>query len=225
MDFTIDNKKIRLILADDHPMVRQGVKRALELEDRVSVVGEATDTDSVMAMVAQMKPDIVLLDINMPGQGGLWITRQLALQYPDVKVIVFTFHDEDEYIGDALRAGAKGYLLKEADGSQLVDAILSVHTGKSYIFPTLVDKVFKQLQRATQPSLKRYVAEREELSSRELEVLKLIVKGRSNKEIGQDLYISEKTVKNHISNILRKMSLEDRTQAAIAAVKQGLVDI
>lgn len=221
MDFS---SEVRLLLADDHPMVRQGVKHALELQPGIRVIAEADATDKVVQLSLELKPDVVLLDINMPGHvgGGLWATEELSRVSPTTKVLIFTFHDEERYIGDALRAGAKGYILKEADGSQLAAAIHEVQRGGSYIYPSLVHKVFSQVQHSGS-GWGRRGQDREELSTRELEVLNLIVQGRSNKEIGLELYISEKTVKNHISNILRKMGLEDRTQAAIAAVKQGIV--
>ena len=224
MEVTRSSCEVRVLLADDHPMVRQGVKHVLELQPGIAVVGEAEDTDKVLSLVSELRPDVVLLDINMPGHigGGLWVTEQLTRVAASTKVLIFTFHDEERYIGDALRAGARGYVLKDADGAQLAAAIREVHLGGSYIHPSLVHKVFNQVQH-TGSGWGRRGQDREELSSRELEVLNLIVLGRSNKEIGLELYISEKTVKNHISNILRKMGLEDRTQAAIAAVKQGIV--
>lgn len=227
---------IRVLIADDHALLREGLRKILELEDDIAVVGEAVDGHDVVEKARALRPDIVLMDINMPGGGGLAATRQICGSLPEVAVIVLTIHDDEEYIVELVHAGAKGYLLKDVDPSRLVEAIRCVHRGEAFIPSNLVTKVLKQLHRHSRRSTdpppatissrnNRPSALREPLTERELEILQQIVEGHTNKEIAQTLFISEKTVKNHVTNILRKLDLSDRTQAAVFAIRHGLVRV
>lgn len=219
---------IRIVIADDHPLLRQGLVKILSLEPDMEVVGEAQDGEEVLERVAQHRPDIVLMDINMPKGGGLHATRVIAERYPDVAVIVLTIHDDEQYLFELISAGARGYLLKDSDPARVVEAIRYVHEGGSYVPPDLMSKVlgqFRRLHNAEAPAANRRSRHGTgTLTEREREILQLIVDGRSNAEIAAALYISEKTVKNHVTNLLRKLGLADRTQAAVYALRHGLVE-
>lgn len=210
---------IRVLLADDHPLIREGLRKILELEADVEVIAEAADAEDTIAKVGEHVPDVVVMDVNMPKGGGLAATRAVRTGYPSVQVIVLTIHDDDEYVGELLRAGARGYLLKDADPANIVDAIRQVHQGEGYLAQGLMGKAISQLQ-STQFEPRPQI---ENLTEREREILALIVAGRTNREIGGHLFITEKTVKNHITSLLRKLNLQDRTQAAVFAVRHRLV--
>ncbi|HEX6970879.1 MAG TPA: response regulator transcription factor [Limnochordia bacterium] len=216
---------IRVLLADDHALLRQGLRRILELESDLVVVGEAGDAEEAVAKVAELEPHVVLMDITMPRGGGVEATRTIVRQFPDVHVIALTIHDDDEYVVELINAGARGYLLKDVDPARVVEAIRRVARGESFIPPTLMSKVLGEfrrlasLNRSGRPSQARG----EVLTEREQEILQLIVDGHTNREIAAKLFISEKTVKNHITNILKKLQLSDRTQAAVYAIRHGLV--
>lgn len=226
---------IRVLIADDHALLREGLRKILEMEPDITVVGEATDADEAVKQAKALEPDVVVMDVNMPGGGGLSATRAIKSQLPHVDVVVLTIHDDDEYIIELVNAGAKGYMLKDVDPARLVEAIRRVHQGESFIPVNLMTKVFQEIQRrsiarsgpapsAASPSSSQ-PGEYEPLTERELEILQQIVDGHSNREIATALFISEKTVKNHITNILRKLNLSDRTQAAVFAIRHGLVRI
>ncbi len=215
---------ITVLIADDHPLLREGLVRILAMEEGIEVVGEAGSGPEAVAMVAEYEPDVVLMDISMPG-GGLAATREISHRFPDVGVIILTIHDDEQYLYELVRAGAKGYLVKDSEPQRVVEAIRHVHRGDSYMSPELMKKLLEEFRRL--PEGGTVVRERprtgvEALTARELEILQLIVEGRTNAQIARTLYISEKTVKNHITNILRKLDLEDRTQAAVFALRHGL---
>lgn len=207
---------INVLIADDHPIVRQGISQILELEDDIEVVGKATNGEEAVKMVCNLKPDVVLMDINMPILNGIQAMQRLKEEGCESKVIVLTIHTEKEYLIKTVQLGALGYVLKDAESSILIEAIRKVHNGGTYIPSDLAAELIKGYGAALKKS------EDNELTERELEVLKAIADGMSNKEIASALYISEKTVKNHISNIFRKLNISDRTQAAIYAIKHGL---
>lgn len=219
---------IRIVIADDHPLLRQGLVKILSLEPDMEVVGEAQDGQEVLERVAEHQPDIVLMDINMPKGGGLEATRVIAERFPRVGVIVLTIHDDEQYLYELISAGARGYMLKDSDPALVVEAIRHVYEGGSYVPPDLMNKVLGQFRRMHNQDAPVYSRRSRQggttLTDREREILQLIVDGRSNAEIAAALYISEKTVKNHVTNLLRKLGLADRTQAAVYALRHGLVD-
>lgn len=210
--------QINVLLADDHMMVREGIHQLLELEDNISVVGEAGDGIECIDAIYKLRPDVVVLDINMPKMDGLSVLKKIRETNIGCKIIVLTFYNEIGIVQDAVKNGANGYILKEADSTLLVKAINIVTSGERYIQPSIAamlrqSKIIEQQNRV------------EALTKRELEIIKLLVGGLYNKEIADNLNISEKTVKNHISSIFRKINVSDRTQAAVYAIKNNLVEI
>ena len=215
---------IKLVIADDHALLRQGIKNVLELEPDFQVIGEAGDGEEAVKRVAELNPDIVLLDINMPKLNGLEVTRKLRDVKANAKVIILTIHDDENYVLELVKAGAAGYLLKDIEPGMLIKAIRTVNDGESFIYPTLAKKLFGQITRNEEK--REAAAQRrseERLTEREVEVLQLIAQGLSNHEMAQKLYLSEKTVKNHLTNIFRKINVTDRTQAVLYAIKHKIV--
>ncbi|ACL70928.1 response regulator [Halothermothrix orenii] len=209
-------KPTKVLVADDHDLVREGICKLLELYEDIKVVGEAGDGLETVKGVRDHFPDLVLLDLNMPRMGGITAIKKIKEISPGIKVLILTIHDEEEYVYEVIRSGAEGYIQKDVKPEELKRAIDKVIKG---------DKVFP---RSTENEVREVVNEKYEvceLSSREQEVLELLAQGMSNKQIAQELFISEKTVKNHVSNILRKLSVNDRTQAVIVALKRGLVSL
>jgi DNA-binding NarL/FixJ family response regulator len=213
-------EEIRVLVVDDHDLFREGLRTLLE-DEGVPVIGEATSGDEAVAMVEELAPEIVLMDLDMPGMGGVEATRQISGIAPLTRVVVLTISDDDADVMDAILAGACGYLLKDSSVPDLLRGIAGASVGESLISPTIAAKM---LQRIRAGGAVPEVAEtvRTELSQREIEVLKLIANGKNNAEIASDLYVSSKTVKNHISNILAKLQISNRIQAAVYAVKSGL---
>jgi DNA-binding NarL/FixJ family response regulator len=218
---TADRLIPRVLLVDDHDLFRSGLRNLLDEQD-VEVVGECDNGSDALEAVRELAPDVVVMDLNMPGISGVEATRQISMIAPLTRVLVLTISDQDEDVMDAVVAGACGYLLKDASIAELMQGIRSAAVGESLISPTIATKVLQRL-RATGGS--RHDAEliRSELSARELQVLKLIANGQDNALIAAELHISPKTVKNHISNILMKLQIENRIQAAVYAVRSGLV--
>jgi DNA-binding NarL/FixJ family response regulator len=191
----------------------------LKLEPDIEVVGMAEDGDEVVEIVAQKKPDLVLMDLKMPVLNGVEATRQIRKKYPDIKVLVLTTYDDDEWVFDAVKAGASGYLLKDTPREELIKAIRGTVTGRTYVDPSVAGKVLEQVSsRQTQPA----TLITSKLTDREIEVLRLIARGMSNTEISDRLFLSEGTVRNHVSSILAKLGVSDRTQAAVIAIQHGL---
>jgi DNA-binding NarL/FixJ family response regulator len=209
--------RIRVFLADDHELVRYALLTLLDDEPDIEVVGEAYDTDSVVAGCVETKPRVLVLDLHMPGGGGVEVCRRVRDEVPEAQVLVLTSFDEDEDVFGAVEAGASGYLLKETRPDQVVNAIRSISDGQAVFDSTIATRVLAGGRNGT------VTLDGDPLSEREMEVLKLMAKGMSNKEIGRELWIGETTVKTHVSHILRKMGQADRTQAVLAAVKAGLV--
>lgn len=209
---------IEVLIADDHVMVREGLRQLLELDGDMKIVGEANDGEECLRLLEQVHPDVLLLDINMPKKNGLKVLKELKEKGNKVKVLVLTIHNQIEYLMKAVDIGVNGYVLKDSETSVLRKAILSVYNGDSYIQPSmnpLLKEKLNEFSKSRNPSLTR----------RELQVLKLIAEGLYNKEIAYKLEISEKTVKNHVSNIFKKIDVSDRTQAAVYAIKNNIVDI
>ena len=218
---TDDAKKIRVLIADDHQVVRQGLLTFLELQPDIVVVGEAADGLAAVEKAQQLQPHVVLMDLVMPGLDGIAATRKIRALLPAVQVIVLTSFTEDDKVFPAIQAGAASYLLKDVEPDELVEAIRAVHRGEARLHPDIARKLMEQLTHA-QPSAHEAPPAAGELTARELEVVRLVAAGRSNQEIARTLVISDKTVKTHMSNILGKLNLQDRTQLAIFALKTGL---
>lgn len=210
---------IRILIAEDHAMIREGLKQLLELEKDLKVVGSVPDGQQAVDSYQSMKPDVVLLDINMPRKNGLEAVREIRQMDPDAHVLMLTIHQDREYLFKALDLGAMGYVLKDAESRVLIEAIRTVHAGQTYIHSSMAKELITEFKR-----IKNGDDNPNQLSVRELEVLKLLSRGMVNKEIAGTLFISEKTVKNHISSIFRKLDVQDRTQAAVYALKHHLAD-
>ncbi|PEZ81170.1 MULTISPECIES: response regulator transcription factor [Bacillaceae] len=225
--------KTSIIIIDDHQLFREGVKRILDFESSFDVVAEGDDGSEAMDLVETHKPDVVIMDINMPNMNGIEATKMLVNRYPETKVIILSIHDDENYVQHALKTGAQGYLLKEMDADALIDAVRVVAEGGSYLHPKVTHNLVKEYRRlAAEEGADRDSVHTIEirrplhlLTRRECEVLQLLADGKSNRAIGETLYISEKTVKNHVSNILQKMNVNDRTQAVVLAIKNGWVEV
>ena len=210
---------VRVVLADDHPMYRYGLRAVLDGSPEVEVVGEAASGRELLAIVATTQPDVVLTDLAMPDLDGTSATRQLSRTHPDVAVLVLTMHDDDESVFGAMRAGARGYLLKGADGPELVRAVLAVAEGDAVYGPSVARRIVAFFSGATEPYV---TAVFPELTARERQVLELLASGARNREIARRLVLSEKTVRNHVSAVLLKLQAPDRTAAALRAREAGL---
>ena len=212
--------KISILIADDHSMIREGLKQLLELEQNFNVIGFADNGRKAIDKINELHPDILLLDVNMPVLGGIETLAEIRKNNINVKVIMLTIHNEREYLIKAVELGCDGYILKESDSDELKNAIYNVYEGKRYIQPNMT------------PMLNSYLASKAEddkklvgLTKREIQVLKLVAEGMFNRDIAERLEISERTVKNHIANIFKKIQVSDRTQAAVLAIKNNLTEI
>jgi two-component system NarL family response regulator len=210
---------IRVVIADDHPLLREGLRRILEFEEGIEVIAEVGDGQGAINIARSSLFDILLMDLNMPGVNGLEACRVIRRERPEIGILVLTVDDSDEKIFQVLQLGVAGYLLKDVIPKTLVDSIRKVYIGEPILAPTVTEKLLGQLKSSSAPK------NNFGLSNREMEILTYVVKGFSNREIGISLFISEKTVKNHLSNIFRKLEVEDRTQAALKAVKLKLVQL
>jgi NarL family two-component system response regulator LiaR len=211
---------IRVLIVDDHAVVREGLRAFLELQEDVEVVGEAGDGAEALTQTDQLKPDVILMDLVMPKLDGVQAMRRLRLAHPDCRVIVLTSFLDDERLLPAIEAGAAGYLLKNAEPAELVRAIRAAHRGEAVIDPTAAARLVRAIADGGRPT----AADADRLTRREHQVLELITRGQSNKRIALTLGISEKTVKAHVGHVLAKLGVPDRTQAALRAVREGLVD-
>ena len=210
---------IRVLIVDDHAVVRQGLRAFLQTQDDVEIAGEAADGDEAVSQVRELIPDVVLMDLVMPKLDGIAAIREMRALSPSTKVLVLTSFADDDKVFAAVKAGAAGYLLKDIRPQELGDAIRTVHRGEALLHPTVAAKLMQELAQTG-----RRQASPDSLTDRELDVLRLIARGMSNKEIALELRVAEKTVKTHVSNILQKLHLADRTQAALYAVRERLVD-
>jgi NarL family two-component system response regulator LiaR len=206
---------VRVLLADDHPVVRQGLRTFLELQEDMVVVGEAGSGEDAVAQAEELRPDVLLLDLVMPGLDGIEAARQIRERSPETRVIVLTSYADDDNVFPAIRAGAAGYLLKDVEPQELAEGVRRVQRGEALLHPAIAARVMREV---AEPS-----GGRDELTAREVEVLRLVARGLQNKQIAHELSISERTVKAHVASILAKLGLADRTQAAVYAVRERLV--
>lgn len=211
---------INVMIADDHSMIREGLKQLLELDGDIKVVEEARDGKECINKLKSSHPDVLLLDINMPEMNGLQVLEILKENNNDIKILILTMHNEIEYLLKAVDIGINGYMLKDSSFAELKDAILIVYNGEDYIQPGLIPMLNSKVTNKYSDQKKL-----ESLTKREFEVLKLLAVGMFNKDIAANLVISERTVKNHVSNIFRKLNVTDRTQAAVFAIRCNIVDI
>ncbi|APD08902.1 MULTISPECIES: response regulator [Thermus] len=209
---------IRVLLADDHALFRQGLKSLLEAEGDFRVVGEAKDGWEAMRHALEAKPDVILMDIQMPGLDGVQATQAILKEWPEAKVIILTMYRQDAYVFEAVKAGARGYLLKDTDAQELIEAIRRVHAGEVLLDAELAGRIIQDFRAKKEAQAPLHA----ELSEREVQILKLVAQGYTNLEIAAELGLSEKTVRNRLSEIFQKLHLNNRTQAALYAIREGL---
>lgn len=223
--------KTKIIIVDDHQLFREGVKRILDYEDSFEVVAEGNDGSEAIALFEEHEPDVILMDINMPRMNGVEATEELMRKHPGARVIMLSIHDDGSYVTHALKTGALGYMLKEMDATAIVEAIKVVAAGGSYLHPKVTHNLVEEFRKLSEREHKGSFQQHDIrlpyhlLTKRECEVLQLLTDGQSNRTIGETLFISEKTVKNHVSSILQKMGVNDRTQAVVSAIKNGWVEV
>jgi len=220
---TATTTPIRILIVDDQALFREGLRTLLSVQPDLAVVGEAANGEEALRLAATLRPMVVLMDLRMPVLDGVAATRRLRVEQPDCRVIVLTTFDDGEYVFEGLRAGAVGYLLKDAPSEKLFEAIRAAARGESFLQPSVAAKVIAEFTRLAEQARPRPQSLIEPLSDRELEILRLVASGASNKEIAAALFIAEGTVKNHLTNILGKLGVRDRTQAALKAKDLGLI--
>lgn len=218
-------ERIKVLIADDHRVVREGLMAILKTKENIEVVGEAQDGQEAIQKVRTLEPDVILMDVSMPRMGGVEATRQIKREFPHIGIIALTMYDEQQYIFDLVRAGATGYLLKDTESSQIVEAIRAIYRGESLIHPSVASKILAEFSLLAQKKGKKPSWEDHDLTEREITVLRLVADGKTNKEIANNLNLSEKTVKNHVRNIFHKLQVYDRTQAAILGIRKGIIDL
>jgi len=214
---------IRVLICDDQEMVCEGLRAILGTAPDTQVIGVAHDGAEAVELTGKEQPDVVLMDLKMPGMNGIQATRQIKDRFPGVRVLALTTYDADEWVFDAIRAGADGYLLKDTPRGRLIEAIRGTVAGGTHVDPKVAGKLFERVMQQPTPTAEKAVLE--SLSEREIEVLRLLARGLSNAEIARRLYLSEGTVRNYVSSVLTKLGVADRTQAAILALRTGLVAI
>lgn len=210
---------MKVLVCDDQAIIRDGLEMLLKLEKDIEVLGQAQDGAEAVELAAKLQPELVLMDLKMPGMTGIEATRQIKARYPHIKVLVLTTYDDDEWLFDALRAGADGYLLKDTPREEVIKAVRGTMAGKSFVDPAVAGKLLSQVTgKAAQPASLLT----DKLTERETDVLRLIARGFTNPDIAAQLHLSEGTVRNHVSAIFAKLQVADRTQAAVIAIQHGL---
>jgi DNA-binding NarL/FixJ family response regulator len=213
---------IKVIICDDQEIVCQGLRTILTSDDQIDVIGIAHNGYEVLQLVEKQPPDLVLMDLKMPGMNGIQATQQINQSYPGVRILVLTTYDDDEWLFDAIRAGASGYLLKDTPATELLNAIKGTASGDNFLDPAVAGKILKNISQQRFPTVQ---SSHIQLSERENDILQLMARGLTNADIARELYLTEGTVRNYTSNIFSKLSVNDRTQAVIAALRYGLVDL
>jgi len=210
--------EIKVMIVDDHHLVREGIRAVLDQGNDIKVVGEASTAECALEMLETSSPDVVLMDISMPGMGGIKATRSIREKHPDVKVVILTMLDQEGYVYEAVKAGATGYMLKSASSDDLVSAIKTVYDGKALLHPDATTQLLKEFANLAENRGQDYG-----LSNREMEVLQLLSEGKTNKELAKSLFISEQTVKTHLAHIFDKLGTSDRTETVAKALRNGIV--
>jgi DNA-binding NarL/FixJ family response regulator len=211
---------MKVIICDDQAIIRDGLEMLLKLEKDIDVLGQAQDGAEAIDMVKKTPPDLVLMDLKMPGMNGIEATRQIRTNYPQVKVLVLTTYDDDEWVFDAIRAGASGYLLKDTPREDVIKAVKGTAQGKTFVDPSVAGKLLHQVTGSKQAQPSSLLTDK--LTEREADVLRLVARGFNNADIAERLHLSEGTVRNHVSAIFAKLEVADRTQAAVIAIQHGL---
>ena len=215
--------KIKILIADDHAVVREGTRQILEQEPDLEVVGEASDGEETVRLAGSLKPDVAIIDIEMPRMDGIEATKRIKTEYPAITILILSAYDDDQFVFSLLEAGAAGYLLKTIRGKELVDAVRAVHAGESVLHPAIARKVLNRFVPASGESRKQKPTA--VLSDREMEVLKLATRGLSNQEIADELCLSLRTVQAHLGHIFNKLQVSSRTEAVVRALKEGWVTL
>lgn len=218
-------ERIKVLIVDDHRVVREGLVAILKSKENIMVVGEAQDGQEAVEKARALLPDVILMDVSMPRMNGVEATRLIKREFPHIGIAALTMYEEQQYIFDLVRAGATGYLLKDSDSSQIVAAIQAIYRGESLIHPSVASKILTEFSAMSQKKGKKASWVEHDLTEREITVLRLVADGKTNKEIAVSLDLSEKTVKNHVRNIFHKLQVYDRTQAAILAIRKGLIEL
>ena len=213
--------KLKVLIADDHPLVREALHRALDSEEDIEVVAEASDGEEAVKLASELKPDVVVMDIVMPKLNGIEATKRIKEIAPNIAILILTAYDDDEYVLGLLDAGAAGYLLKSVRGRDLVRAIRAIRSGESVLHPNIIAKLLKRVMTMSTEAQKS----QELLSERESEILKLVAMGMSNKEIARKLFLSERTIKAHLTNIFNKLNVASRSEAIVKGLKWGLITL
>jgi DNA-binding NarL/FixJ family response regulator len=217
--------RLRVLIVDDHALFRRGLQMVLRQEEDIDVVGEAGDGHEAVDKAQELMPDVVLMDVRMPGQSGIQATEQIKDLIPHAKILMLTISDEEADLYDAIKAGASGYLLKEISIDEVADAVRSVWSGQSRISPSMASKLLTEFAAMSKRADERQQLPAPRLTDREMEVLRLVAQGMNNRDIAKELFISENTVKNHIRNILEKLHLHSRMEAVVYAVREKLLEI
>lgn len=218
-------EKIKVLIADDHGVVREGLMAMLQANDIVDVVGEAKHGMEAVEQTKKLLPDVILMDLRMPCMDGVEATRLIKREFPHIGIIALTMNEEQQHVFDLVRAGATGYLLKDSDSLQIVDAIRAIARGDSLIHPSVAGKILAEFSLLAEDKAQTRSLVDHDLTEREITVLRLVASGQTNKEVANSLELSEKTIKNHLGNIFHKLHVYDRTQAAVLAIRRGIIPL